>query len=385
MTRRGLLMAGGAVALVGGLGAAGAVAVWPGEASAREPWSAAGTSFGDARLDALAYAILAPNPHNRQPWMFELVGSDTIDVYCDLDKRLPHTDPYDRQITIGFGCMLELLAMAAAERGYAAEVTAFPDGPGQPQLDGGRMARVVLREDAGVARDPLFASVLQRRSNKEPYDVSRAVAPASVAAIRSAARDDVHSGGTLDADQIARLKRLTWDAWVVEYETERTRRESVDLMRIGNAEVARNPDGIDMGGAMMGLLKMTGMVSRKALDTAGSVAYQQGWDMYKTMLESAQGYVWLTAPENTRASQIAAGRSWVRMNLAAQADGVAIHPLSQILQEFPEMSELYGAVREELGVEEPGVIHMLGRIGYSKQVKASPRWPLETKLIPAEA
>jgi heterotetrameric sarcosine oxidase gamma subunit len=40
----------------------------PSTASATEPWRRAGQSLGDPRLDALAYAILAPNPHNRQPW-----------------------------------------------------------------------------------------------------------------------------------------------------------------------------------------------------------------------------------------------------------------------------------------------------------------------------
>lgn len=385
MTRRGLLMSGGAVALVGGLGGVGAAAVWPGEASARAPWSQAGASFGDVRLDALAYAILAPNPHNRQPWLFELTGSDTIDVYCDLDRRLEHTDPFDRQITIGFGCMLELLAMAAAEKGYDAEIAVFPDGEAQPRLNTGRVAQVVLRRNGGGGPDALFSAVLERRSNKEVYDLDRPVAQDVLDAVTGAARADMRVGGALDAERVAWLRALTWDAWLIEYETDRTRRESVDLMRIGNAEVARNPDGIDMAGAAMGLMKMTGIISREALDTPGSMAYEQGSAMYREMLDSAQGYVWLVADENTRASQIAAGRSWVRMNLAAQRQGLAIHPLSQVLQEFPEMSALRSKAHEELSVEAPGVIHMLGRVGYSKHPKPSPRWPLETRLIPAEA
>ncbi|MEL7319772.1 MAG: twin-arginine translocation pathway signal protein, partial [Pseudomonadota bacterium] len=81
----------------------------PSLAKASAPWLAAGKGFADPRLTALSYAILAPNPHNRQPWQFTLVGEDRIDVTCNLDKRLPSTDPFDRQITIGFGCMIELL------------------------------------------------------------------------------------------------------------------------------------------------------------------------------------------------------------------------------------------------------------------------------------
>ena len=112
-TRRAILTTGAATALVGGIGATG-YAWYPGTSRARAPWSEAGESLGDPRLDALAYAILAPNPHNRQPWWFELVDDDKIDVYVDLDRLLPETDPFNRQITIGFGCMLELLRQAGS-------------------------------------------------------------------------------------------------------------------------------------------------------------------------------------------------------------------------------------------------------------------------------
>ena len=175
ISRRSLLISGGAAALIGGVGVVTA-AHGPGLAKARAPWKQAGESLGDARLDALAYAILAPNPHNRQPWQFDLVGDDRIDVYVDLERRLPHTDPFDRQITIGFGCMLELLRIAAAEQGYQAETTPFPDGQAYPRLNGNRIAQVRFTKEAGVKTDPFFESILERRSTKEPYDTKRPVA-----------------------------------------------------------------------------------------------------------------------------------------------------------------------------------------------------------------
>ena len=47
----------------------------------------------DVRLDAFRHAILAPNPHNRQPWLIRLTGQDQAEIFCDLDRRLPQTDP----------------------------------------------------------------------------------------------------------------------------------------------------------------------------------------------------------------------------------------------------------------------------------------------------
>ncbi len=379
-TRRGILMTGGAAALIGGVGTVG-VAHGPGLAKARAPWRAAGESFGDPRLDALAYAILAPNPHNRQPWQFDLVGDDRLDIYVDLDRRLPHTDPLDRQITIGFGCMMELLRIAAAEKGYAATITPFPDGEAQPRLNGNRMAQVQFSAAADTTKDPLFANILERRSTKEPYDTSRPVDAGTLEQVIASGRGDLEIGGTLDATQRDRIIALAWQGFQIEMETDLTRRESVDLMRIGNRAVVENPDGIDMGGIPMGLFKMTGIVTPKGLDTPGSTAYNEGLKMYDPIIHSAQGFIWVKSQTNTRADQLQAGRAWVRMNLAAQKAGLCVHPLSQTLQEFPEMAEPYEAIRQELGVTPSGALQMLGRVGYTKFPAPSPRWPLESKLI----
>ncbi|MEO1642986.1 MAG: twin-arginine translocation pathway signal protein, partial [Pseudomonadota bacterium] len=118
VSRRGVLkLLGGGVVLATG-SAAGAVYVagQPSKA-ARAPWRDAG-QYEDVRKRALSYALLAPNPHNLQPWLVSLDGDDGLTLYHDSKRRLPVTDPYDRQITIGCGAFLELLSLAAAQEGY---------------------------------------------------------------------------------------------------------------------------------------------------------------------------------------------------------------------------------------------------------------------------
>jgi hypothetical protein len=376
ISRRALLITGGAVAVV--TAGAGLTAWYPGTAGAIEPWRRAGQSFGDPRLDALAYAILAPNPHNRQPWQFTLHGRDSVDFTCDLGRRLPHTDPFDRQIVIGFGCMLELCRIAAAERGYRVDITPFPDGEPMQRLDRRRVASMVFHQDAAVRRDRLAGQMRARRSTKTVYS-ERPVAEVRLAGIVQAGI--AGAGGTVATDQVARLCDLAWAAWMTEYETSRTRRESIDLMRIGNAEVAANPDGIEMGGLPMGLASMAGFITRAALDTPGSSAYEQGIAMFEPIIRSASGFIWLTGAASGRAAQLDVGRDWVRMNLMATALGIVVHPLSQALQEFPEMARSYRAVQEEIGVGAGNVVHMLGRIGYADTIDPTPRWPLESRLL----
>ncbi len=128
-------------------------------------------------MRALSWALLAPNPHNRQPWLADLSEDGAITLYVDTDRLLPHTDPFNRQITIGLGCFLELLRMAAAEDGYRTDMTLFPQGSSATALDNRPIARIAMTADPAVERDPLFAWVFARRSNKEPFDTTRSLAP----------------------------------------------------------------------------------------------------------------------------------------------------------------------------------------------------------------
>lgn len=89
-------------------------------------WRNPGAGQKDPRLYSLAHAILAPNPHNRQPWLVTLEGADSLNLYFDTTRRLPATDPYDRQLAIGCGAFLEILSIAAREIGYEALIRLFP-------------------------------------------------------------------------------------------------------------------------------------------------------------------------------------------------------------------------------------------------------------------
>lgn len=382
-SRRRFLKIGAASAVIFGGGTIG-YAYMPGTKRAIAPWSEAGSSFGDVRLDCLAYAILAPNPHNRQPWLFELVDDDRINVYCHIDKKLPHTDPYDRQITIGFGCMLELLRLAASAHNFDVAISSFPDGEAFPNLDKRRIAEIIFTKNTDLLKDDLFGYVLERRSTKEPYDMERAVRKSDFDVLlfnTSQMEEGSFLQGALEGPQTESLRDLIWRAFQVEYETPHTRRESIDLMRIGNREVTNSPDGIDMSGLAMGLMKMGGVINKKTLDTPGSMAYESGLGIYREMLLSTPGFIWLASEDNTRSRQLEMGRHWARLNLQATRLGLSIHPVSQALQEYEEMSSLYEELKIVLNVPQSHTVQMLGRLGYGPRVSASPRWPLQAKLV----
>jgi hypothetical protein len=373
-----LLAAGGAsLALVG---AGGFFVATRRPEKALMPWAQAAMTSSDVRLDAFRHAILAPNPHNRQPWQIRLVGAEEAIITCDLDRRLPHTDPFDRQIVFGFGCFLEIARIAAAERGYKVDMTLFPEGEPQPRLTSAPIARLRFVADTTVAKDPLFAAITTRRSSKVPYDTSRTVDTLTMAKIAQASGAAELTGTSSETQFVAEVRALTWRAWMIEAGTSRTHQESVDLMRIGRAEIEANPDGISLGGALIEALANVGQITRPLLADPKTSAYAAGVDRYRDMLAQTPAYIWITSRGNSRREQIEAGMRYVRTNLAATAAGLAMHPVSQALQEYPEMAGEYTAIHRRLGVAAPGRVQMLARLGFAPKVDAAARWPLEAKL-----
>lgn len=375
-SRRNVLQLIGGGVVIAASAAGGFLALNQPSRAARAPWREAG-QYDEFRRRALSYALLAPNPHNRQPWLVRLDGDRALTLYCDLERRLPATDPLDRQITIGCGAFLELLVIAAAQDGYTAIITPFPDGEDMSTLDHRPVAKVEFVAD-NAQPDPLFAQVLSRRSNKGVYR------PRDVPQSLLAQLTQTGSAFGTVADCIgntplaAQLRDLTWRGHITEMQTPEALQESVDLMRIGAAEVTANPDGIELEGPLFGAGRLAGVVSRQTLGDPGSTAFQQGMDMYREMAMSARAFGWLANGDASRTEQLNAGRAYVRLNLKATELGLGIHPWSQTLQEYTEMSELYQEVHALIGKGER--LQMLFRIGYADPVIPTPRRGLNAHL-----
>lgn len=349
----------------------------PGCATGPDPaaaWRNPGAGEKDPRRWALAHAILAPNPHNRQPWLVSFKGADEIVFHADTSRLLPATDPPNRQITIGCGAFLELFDLAAREIGRRADITLWPEGEPQPNLDTRPIAHIRLTADPAVQRDPLFGQILNRHTNRAPYDLEKPPSDKDIAAITAAVAGPILSAGVV-TDEAARaaLIDLGWRGWFTEGHTARTHMESVRLIRIGAAEIAQHRDGISLSGPLFELLKASGLLTPEVLADPDSFGAKSSDDMAHKGLKATPGFFWIRSRDNSRATQIAAGRAYARAQLTATGLGLCFQPWSMTLQEFPEMAELYAATQARLGATPAAPLQMLVRVGRAKFAPAAPR------------
>ncbi|MGD9528052.1 Acg family FMN-binding oxidoreductase [Pseudonocardia sp.] len=112
---------------------------------------------------AVTQALRAPSLHNIQPWLWRM-GDGVVELYLDTSRRLPATDPLDRELVISCGAALHHVQVALAGLGSGARVRRLPD-PDDP----GHLATVttvpgVVDEDRALA--PYLS---HRRTDRRRY------------------------------------------------------------------------------------------------------------------------------------------------------------------------------------------------------------------------
>ena len=133
--------------------------------------------------------------------------------------------------------------------------------------------------------------------------------------------------------------------------------------------------GSDQGPVFLG-----GEISRRTLGEIGGPAHGMLFERLSRETMTAMAHLWIFTPDNRRATQLAVGADWLRINLAATALGVGLQPNSQALQEYPEMADVQTRVRAALGLQEGQTLQMLGRLGYAPPAPPTPRWAAGTRI-----
>lgn len=358
---------------------ADAVAAWQGpgrDADATDP-----------RRWVLAHALLAPHAHNLQSWLVDLSQAGEITLFMDGRRMLPETDPHSRQMMLSQGTFLEVLDQAARQIGWRADISLFPLGafdPAQPQAR--PTARVRLVRDTAVQPDPLFAQVLRRHTNRGVYETRVPAASALQAVLRST-DGLVHRAGittTDTAEAVAHHRRIAKEAWRIELTTPRTMMESLQVLRIGPDEISRHRDGISINDPMLRAIHALGLFDRSQAPGPDDTGTKSQIKAFNAGIDSTPAYFWLVTDGNGRSEQILAGRAWVRAQLAATAQGLSMHPLSQALQEYPEVQHLYREIHERLDAPSPRfTVQMWARLGHAPAVGPSPRRGLQAHVMPA--
>ncbi len=333
VSRRGVLTGAGVVSvlIIGGV-------VWRasdkgvfsiGQGPAYEPWQTWRTDAAEGPLALVRAGILAANPHNTQPWLFQ-VSEKAVALYADTRRHLGSFDPFLREMHIGLGCALENMVLAATANGYLAQMSyaggtlgPIPEAP-EPRL----AARIGLAPGEGPPA-ALYDAIPRRHTNRGPYELDRPVPEDALEAMARMDDDDIRLLLFTEEPQRARFAEVVVAATEAIVADQEMVRDSQRWFRGTREEVAKHRDGPTLDAAGLSPL-MTALA--KVLPPPSAEQGHRFW------LEATREVHVATTPAfgflavrnlDDRAHALRAGRLWQRLHLYATTRGLAMHPINQ--------------------------------------------------------
>ena len=324
----------------------------------------------------IRYAILAPSSHNSQPWKFS-IGGNEIRLFADKTRLLKVADADQRELNISVGCALENLLIAAEHFGYAHQEEYFPKGEDNLVV----MVKLSPQQKIDKSRDPvLFEQIPKRYTNHNIYE-TRKIPKAEMTRLHSCIYEE---GFWMFS---------TNEGPYILFTEEELRRRIDDL--ITRADAIQLTDraytkelGFWFGQGAFGTPWLMAKIGQLALTYLNISKGQTKKD--SEMLLSAPALVALASAADDRKYQVMAGQIFDRIALTATSLGMAVHPMSQILEvpeikaELRELLELPEVKAEvaKLSHEEHVFPQHTFRLGYAEPEKEhTPRRPLEEVLL----
>lgn len=301
----------------------------------------------------------APSAHNTQPWVLRY-DNDAVEVGWDPARELPDGDPGRRDLFLSLGAFVETCLIVAADAGLAiqAEIT----------VDEERRTAARLLPAPDLYATPFSARTVELRGCARGAHTGGRLTAADLGAARAGLERT--SLAELPARELAGLavradRRLFGSPPVV--------RELRTWLRLHRSHPRYAADGLTYESLAMsraeaaglravlvpgvyGVLRRLGLARLLAGAQSGLLRYEGSVLVLTTAAGTdASG---TGTPAGSPAAVVRAGRELVRVWYALAERGIAVHPLSQILDCPRTEQELAGRLE---GCERPLAVFRAGR------------------------
>ncbi|MGB5285540.1 MAG: hypothetical protein WBN29_13585 [Polyangiales bacterium] len=325
-------------------------------------------------IEALRYGITAPSAHNTQPWLIELVSDTEARVFLDKARLLPATDPPGRQVHMSHGTFVELMAISATHFGYRADVDLLPEGTMTDEELGTKpTARIRLVEAPDVSVDDLFPEVLTRRTSRLPHEGPMVTSDELATIVSQIGPSNVETT-LLTEDQLHDALSIVRRAMEIEVNDYELYDETRQWFRFSKREIREHRDGLSIGTAgLTGFSAGSANLFLTSKNFHKEKNRKRYLETFGKAVESTRGLLTMTSPSNTLIDWIETGRAYARAQLSAEMLGLRFQPVSQVLQEYPQMDDLRREFDALVGIEPPQKVQMLVRVGRTPTPGLSPR------------
>lgn len=299
----------------------------------------------------LSLASLAPSGHNTQPWFVRYSEPFHWIICNDKSRWLPAVDPSQRETVLSIGAFMQNLEYAAGHFGYSCQFNLLAQN---------NQAENVVE------------AILKKVPSATDYDIDKIRARRTVRfGFKSDAikKDDLDYLVGTDVDHVqyfssggkesSLLDEQTIEANMLQVARDSAQAELSDWIRFSSNDAKRHYDGLTP--ATMEIKGFPGFIVRNfygKLDVMKKSFRDKSIDQVREQVANSAGWMVITSTGNSVGMLIETGMRMQRLFLKVRSRGIAIHPMTQILEE----NSTNLAINSSIGITDH--IQFLLRTGY---------------------
>ena len=316
--------------------------------------------------EILFLASLAPSGHNTQPWFVKYIEPYHWVIGNDKSRWLPGVDPIQRETILSIGAFIQNLEYAANNLGYNCQFSILATTNQDENIVDVKLtkATAIIRYD--------IEQIKHRRTVRSNY-LSDVLKKEDSSYLTKEESDFIQYIPNSSKEHFW-LKEQTIEANKIQASRDAAQIELASWIRFSSKDAAGHLDGLTLAG--MEIEGIPGWYLRNFYgkkDVMKKSFRDQSIDKVVKQVTQSAGWLLITSKDNSVATLLETGKRLQRLWLKIREKNIAIHPMTQIIEEASTNQKL----NQSIGINEP--VQFILRVGYLKNYPepVSPRRTVE--------
>jgi hypothetical protein len=303
--------------------------------------------------EILFLASLAPSGHNTQPWFVKYLEPYHWIIGNEKSRWLPGVDPTQRETILSIGAFLQNLEYAANNLGYNCQFSILATTNQDENI-----VDVKLTKATGIVRYDID-KIKHRRTVRSNY-LSDVLKNEDSSYLIKEETDFIRYIPNSSKEHVW-LNEQTIEANRIQSYRDAAQSELANWIRFSSKDAAGHLDGLTLAG--MEIEGIPGWYLRNFYgkkDVMKKSFREQSIDKVVKQVSQSAGWLLITSKDNSVATLVETGKRLQRLWLKIREKKIAIHPMTQIIEEASTGQLLNNSV----GIKEP--VQFILRTGYLK-------------------
>jgi hypothetical protein len=295
-------------------------------------------SFQADEKEILYLASLAPSGHNTQPWFVKYIEPYHWIIGNDKTKWLPAVDPAQRETILSIGAFIQNLEFAANHASYSCQFNLLA-ATNQDE----NILEVRLQKTTSVSNYDI-SKIKNRRTVRSGY-LNDELKKEDISYLMENEKEFFHFLPN-SSKEYNWLNEQTIEANSLQAYRDNAQKELSEWIRFSSSDARKECDGLTTAG--MELDGIPGWILRNFYNRKNVMTNkfrEQGIDKVKEQVSQSAGWLIITSKDNSVETLLETGKRFQRMFLNVRDKNIAIHPMTQILEETETKKQVNTSIR----------------------------------------